>query len=175
MWIGFIMGGIVTADSCMTNASVFLGSLTKCCLEKRHKSSSGPLTAVTLVRSEPIGRLEAVRLHKFRSDTTWETQPSALHIGSISLHLREWHCPRKTTCQMHHGVLGWASPHHVREWRDLKCCPLCAVIRYRTTKGFAVSDRACGLCCRVSLWLINTLFICLHVRCPEHLLLWGFL
>lgn len=47
---------------------------------------------------------------------------------------------------------------------------LCAVIRYRTTKGFAVSDRACGLCGGVSLWLMNTLSICLNVRCPEHLL-----
>ena len=139
-------------------------------LRKETQEQQWPIDGCYPVRSEPIGSVEAVWLHKFRSDSTWETPPSALHISSISLHLQEWHCPRKTTCQICYGVLVWASPQPLRERRDLKCHPLCAVIRYRTTKGFAVSDRACELCCRVSLWLINTLFICLHVHCPEHLL-----
>lgn len=34
------MGGIVTADSHMTNDSVFLGTLTRRCLDKRHEQLS---------------------------------------------------------------------------------------------------------------------------------------
>lgn len=71
-------------------------------------------------------------------------------------------CPKKHAPKCEQTAL--------HDWRDLKYHPLCAVIRYRTTEVFAVSGRACGLCCRVSLWLINALFICLHVCCPEHLL-----
>lgn len=79
------MGGTVTADSRMTHASVFLGSLTRSCLEETQEQQM----AVPLVRSEPIGSLEAVWLHKFRLDSTWESQPSVLHISSTSLHLQQ--------------------------------------------------------------------------------------
>lgn len=101
MWIGCIRAGMVTADSWMTNAGVFLGDLTKCSWARDMRAAVAPCWLAPLWVH---GSLEALYLHECQSDSTWETQPSAPHISRISLPLWEWHCPRKTTSNTSWGT-----------------------------------------------------------------------